>query len=51
MILFGLSNILNSFQNYINKMLAKKINVFMIFYLNNIMIYTKNINKAFVNAI
>ena len=41
--LFGLSNVLASFQDYINKILTKKLNVFVIVYLDNILIYTKNI--------
>ena len=40
--LFGLSNALTSFQSYINKILAEKLNVFIIVYLDNILIYIKN---------
>lgn len=36
-----MSNILTSFHGYISKILAKKLNIFMIVYLNNIMIYIK----------
>ena len=36
---FGLSNASTSFQSYINKILAKKLNIFVIIYLNNIFIY------------
>ena len=39
---FGLSNAPASFQGYINKILIKKLNVFIIVYLNDILIYTKN---------
>ena len=39
---FGLSNAPASFQGYINKILAKKLNVFIIVYLDNILIYTKD---------
>ena len=39
---FGLSNAPTSFQNYINKMLAKKLDVFVIVYLDDILIYTKD---------
>lgn len=42
MILFGLSNALASFQGYINQILAKKFNIFVIVYLNDIFIYTKD---------
>ena len=40
--LFGLSNAFASFQGYINKILAKKLNIFIIVYLNNIFIYIKD---------
>ena len=39
---FGLSNALATFQGYINKILAKKLNIFVIVYLDNILIYTKD---------
>ena len=48
---FGLSNVLASFQSYINKMLAKKLNIFVIVYLDDIFIYTKDPRQAYVNAI
>lgn len=38
---FGLSNALASFQGYVNKVLSKKLDIFMIIYLNNILIYIK----------
>ena len=40
--LFGLSNIPASFQGYINKILVKKLDIFVIVYLDNILIYTEN---------
>ena len=40
--LFGLSNIPTTFQGYINKILAENLDVFIIIYLDNILIYTKN---------
>ena len=40
--LFGLLNALASFQGFINKILAKKLNVFVIVYLVDILIYTKD---------
>ena len=49
-ILFGLSNAAVSFQRYINKILAKKHNIFVIFYLNEILIYTENAGQVHVNA-
>ena len=36
---FGLSNTLVSFKSYINKILAKKLNIFDIVYLDNILLY------------
>lgn len=41
-IFYGLFNFLASFQDYINKTLIKKIDIFIIVYSNNILIY---INK------
>ena len=40
--LFGLFNTLAIFQKYINKILAKKLNIFIIIYLDDILVYTKN---------
>ena len=37
--LFELSNALASFQGYINKILVEKLNIFVIVYLDNILIY------------
>ena len=39
---FGLSNAPASFQSYINKIMAKKLDIFVIVYLNDISIYTKD---------
>ena len=39
---FGLSNAPGSFQGYINKILAEKLNVFIIVYLDDILIYTED---------
>ena len=49
--LFGLSNALASFQGYINKILAEKLNIFIIVYLDNILIYTKNQGQVHVEAV
>lgn len=38
---FRLSNALASFQGYINKILAEKLDIFVIVYLNHILIYTE----------
>ncbi len=48
---FGLNNISATFQNYINKILVEKLNVFVIVYLDNIFIYTKNKGEKYVEAI
>ncbi len=40
---FGLSNVLVSFQSYINKILAKKLDIFIVMYLDNILIYIKDL--------
>ena len=40
--LFGLSNALATFQGYVNKILAEKLNVFVIVYLDDILIYTED---------
>ena len=49
--LFGLSNAPASFQGYSIKILAKKIDIFVIVYLDNIFIYTKDPGQAHVNAV
>ena len=40
---FGLSNTLAIFQDYINKILAEKLDIFVIIYLDDILIYTENL--------
>ena len=50
-ILFQLLNAPASFQDYIKKILAEKLDVFVIVYLNNILTYTKNADQAHVNAV
>lgn len=42
MMFFGQFNTLASFQDYMNKILAKKLKIFIIIYLNDILINTKN---------
>ena len=49
-ILFGLSNNLASFQGYINKILAEKLDVFIIVYLDDILNYTKDESQDHVKA-
>ena len=49
--LFGLSNAPAGFQSYINKILAEKLDVFVIVYLDDILIYIKDAGQAHLNAI
>ena len=49
-ILFELSNTPASFQSYINKILAKKLNIFVIIYLDNIFIYTEDPGQPHINV-
>ena len=49
--LFGLLNIPASFQGYIKKILAEKLSIFVIIYLNNIFIYTKDFGQLYVNDV
>ena len=39
------------FYGYINKIVAKKLNIFVIIYLDNIFIYIKNERKKYIEAI
>lgn len=48
---FGLFNIPASFQGYINKILAEKLDIFVIIYLNDILISTENSGQGYVKAI
>ena len=45
MMFFELINALTTFQSYIYKILHKYLNIFVIIFLNNILIYSKNKNK------
>ena len=49
--LFGLFNIPANFQDYINKILAKKLNVFVIVYLHEIFIYIKDESKGQIEIV
>ena len=49
--LFGLSNTLVIFQGYDNKIWTKKLDIFVIVYLDDIMIYTKNSGQLHVEAV
>ena len=48
---FGLSNAPASFQRYINKILAKKLNVFVIVYLDHILIYIEDSGQGHMEAV
>ena len=41
--LFGFFNTPATFQRYVNKILTEKLNIFIIIYLDNILIYTKDL--------
>lgn len=47
---FGLFNAPASFQKYINKIFAKKLDIFMVVYLDDILIYTKNLGQSHIKA-
>ena len=48
---FGPFNALTGFQSYVNKILKQKPNVFVIVYLNNILIYIKNAGQGPVEVV
>ncbi len=48
---FGLTNAPTTFQGYINKILAEKLDVVMIVYLDDILIYTENEGEEHVQAV
>ena len=48
---FGLSNIPASFQGYINKILTEKLDIFVIVYLDDILIYTEDPCQGHVEAV
>ena len=48
---FGFSNAPASFQGYINKILAEKLDIFVIVYLDNILIYTEDSGQPHVEAV
>ena len=48
---FRLSNAPASFQGYINKILAEKLDIFIIMYLDDIFIYTKNQGQGHMEAV
>lgn len=46
-----LTNVSATFQNYINKILAEKLDIFIIIYLDDILIYTENKGEGYVEAV
>ncbi len=48
---FELTNTPVTFKDYINKILAKKLDVFVIVYLNNILIYIKNKEEEYIKVV
>ena len=48
---FGLTNAPESFQSYVNKILAEKLKIFVIVYLDNILIYIEDPGKALVEVV
>ena len=48
---FGLTNAPASFQGYINKILAEKLDIFVIVYLDDILIYTEDDGDGHVAAV
>ena len=48
---FGLSNAPATFQEYINKIMTEKLDVFVIVYLDDILIYTKDLSQPHIEVI
>ena len=48
--LFSFSNATDTFQKYMIKILAKKLNIIVIIYLDNILIYTKNLGQFYIES-
>ena len=48
---FGLFNTLAIFQEYVNKILAEKLDIFVIIYLDNILIYIENASQPHIEAV
>ena len=48
---FSLSKAPATFQGYVNKIPAKKLDIFVIVYLDDILIYTKDLGQPHVEAV
>ena len=48
---FGLSNTPATFQRYVNKILAEKLDIFIIVYLNDILIYINDAGQSHIEAV
>lgn len=48
---FDFSNMSASFQDYINNILIEKLYIFIVIYLNDILIYIKDFGQPYVNVI
>ena len=48
---FDLSNALVSLQSYMNKILAEKLDIFVIVYLNKILIHTDDLDQGHIDTI
>ncbi len=48
---FGLSNALTSFQGYINKIFAEKLDIVVLIYLDNLLIYTKDPGQPHIEEV
>ena len=48
---FGLSNTPTTFQGYVNKILAEKLDIFVVVYLDNILIYIKDPGQPHIKAV
>ena len=49
--LFGLTNALINFQGYVNKILAEKLDIFVIIYLDNILLYIKDPKQGYIKVV
>ena len=47
---FGFSNVTATFQEYVNKILVEKLDVFIIVYLDDILIYNENLGQQYIEA-